>query len=130
MTQPTIGDMIAKYRELRDYVDEEEAKLKEWLKDHKAAMFAIQTALGVELQRQGLQNFKTEEDGTAYLRRSSGLKVMNEPELLDFALAQNRRDMLKIGIDTDAVEKYAAANGDQLPPGVEANPSVTCIIRR
>ena len=130
MTDYSIGDMITKYRELRSVVEDEEAKLAEWLKPHKEAINAIQIALGVELQKQGLQNFKG-EDGTAYLKHSDGIKVDNQQAFLQFVRSNERWDMLQVGLLVDPVREFQAKqpNGE-LPPGVTSNPSVTCIIRK
>ena len=127
MTDFTIGDMITKYRELRTIVEEEEAKLAEWLKPHKEAINAIQVALGVELQKQGLQNFKG-EDGTAYLKHSDGIKVDNQQAFLQFVRDNDAWNMLSVGCLVDPIREFAA-NG-VFPPGITSTPSVTCIIRK
>lgn len=147
MTQPTIGDLIAKYREIKAYIDAEEEVLKERLKDHKAALQTISTALGVMLQSQGLQNFKT-DDGTAYLNHKDGLKVDNQAEFLNFVRVNERWNMATIGLLVEPVREYLEKQTGQnaaeketfaqqlerwsqaLPPGVTLDPSVTCIIRR
>jgi len=129
MTQPTIGDLIAKHREIKAYIEAEEAALKEKLKEHKAALQTIQTYVGVMLQQQDLQNFKT-DDGTAYLRHDDGLKVDSQPEFLNFVRVNERWDMASIGLLVDPVREYREKHEGQLPPGVVSNPSVTCIIRR
>ena len=125
-----IGDMISKYRELRAFVDDEQAKLDEWLKPHKEAINAIQVALGVELQKQGLQNFKG-EDGTAYLKHSDGIKVDNPQTFLQFVRSKERWDMLNVGLLVDPVREFQAKDPNgAYPPGVTSTPSVTCIIRK
>lgn len=123
-----INDMITKYLELRAYVESEESKLKEWLKPQKEGMLAIQTAIGVALQQQGLQNMKG-EDGTAYLKHSDGIKVDNKQAFLQFVRDQDRFDMLDVGCLVDPVREWQARQ-ESLPPGITSSPSVTCIIRR
>lgn len=125
----TIGDMIAKHQELRALVDDEEAKLKEWLKPYRDAMNALNTALGVALQEQGLQNFKT-DDGTAYLRHDLGVKVDNAPDFLKFVRSTDSWGMLDVRALKDPVMAYVSEHQDAPPPGISLNPSVTCIIRK
>lgn len=129
MTGPTIGDLIAKHREIKAYVEAEEAALKERLRDHKAALMTIQTALGVMLQTEGLQNFKT-DDGTAYLRHDDGLKVDSQPEFLNFVRVHERWDLANVSLLVDPIREYREKHNGELPPGVVSNPSITCIIRR
>lgn len=130
MTPYGIGDMITKYREIRAFVDDEEAKLSEWLKPHREALNAIQVALGVELQRQNLQNFKG-EDGTAYLKHSDGIKVDNPQAFLQFVRSQEAWNMLSVGLLVDPVREYQSKHPEgKYPEGVTSSPSVTCIIRK
>ena len=128
MTTPSVGDMIAKYHEIKAYVETEQAKADEHLKPFKEAMRTLQTACGVALQQQNLQNFKS-EDGTAYLKHSDGIKVDSEPEFLNFVRVNERWDMATIGVLVDPVREYLDKKGT-LPPGVTSSPSVTCIIRK
>lgn len=129
MTQFSIGDMIAKYREIKDIVEAEQAKLDEQLTPYKEAMLALQTACGVELQAQKLQNFKG-EDGTAYLRHDVGVKVDNKAEFLKFVRSTDNWDMLDVRALKDPIETFAAGHDGAPPPGITLNPSVTCIIRK
>jgi hypothetical protein len=133
--QWTIGDMIQKQQELKAFIEDEEAKLSEWLKPYKDARAAIEVACGVELQRQKLQNFKSDY-GTAYLKGSDGLKVDNPASFLQFVRSQNAWNMLSIGLLVDPVREYWTKTqteenpGGNLPPGISSTPSVTCIIRK
>jgi hypothetical protein len=129
MTHPTVGDMIARYHEFKAYVEAEQAKLDEVLKPYKDAMRTLQTACGVALQEQGLQNFKS-EDGTAYLRHDVGVKVDNKSEFLSFVRSTENWNMLDVRALKEPVQEYAASNQDQAPPGIVFDPSVICIIRR
>ncbi|MDE2471853.1 MAG: hypothetical protein KGL35_24795 [Bradyrhizobium sp.] len=129
MNDPSPGDMIAKYAELKAYVEAEEAVFNKSIKPYKDAMRAIQVACGVALQDQGLQNFKT-DDGTAYLRHDLGVKVDNQPDFLNFVRVHERWDLADIKPLKDPVVEYADKNEGKPPPGVSFNPSVTCIIRK
>lgn len=128
MTKFNRGELITKFLELRAFVEAEEAALKELLKPHKEGMLAIQTALGVDLQNEGLQNFKG-EDGTAYLKHSDGIKVDNKATFLQHCRDSGAWNMLDIGCLVDPVREYQTEHG-KLPPGITSSPSVTCIIRR
>lgn len=124
----SIGDMIAKYHELKAYVEAEQGKVDEHLKPFKDAMRTLQTACGVTLQEQKLQNFKS-GDGTAYLKHSDGIKVDSQADFLNFVRVNERWDMASIGLLVDPVREYLDKKGE-LPPGITASPSVTCIIRK
>lgn len=129
MSDFSIGDMITKHQELRAIVDAEETRLKEQLKPYRDAMNAINVAIGVELQAQKLQNFKS-DDGTAYLRHDLGVKVDNAPDFLQFVRTTESWGMLDVRALKEPVVNYASEHQDAPPPGISFAPSVTCIIRR
>lgn len=127
MTSFTIGDMIAKFHEIKAALEiAQEAFDVEW-KPYREAMQALQTACGAELTRQGLQNFKS-NDGTAYLRKSDSVTVTNRDDFVKFVLDDHLEFLdarvLKDPV-RDWVDKYEAP-----PPGVKIEPSVQCIIRK
>lgn len=131
MADPTIGEMIAKHNEIKAYVEAEDAAHTERLKPYKAAMNALVTACGVQLQTQmgsdGKANFAC-DDGTAYLQHGLSVKVDNREAFLDF-VANDHWDFLDAGALKDPVRDWIAANHAS-PPGIKAEPFVKCIIRR
>jgi glycine betaine/choline ABC-type transport system substrate-binding protein len=127
MTDFTIGDMIAKHRELKVMVEAaQEAFDAEW-KPYRDAMTALQTACGAELQRQNLQNFKS-DDGTAYLKHGDSVTVNNREDFVKFVL-DGHLDFLDARVLKDPVRAWTDEHSAP-PPGVKIEPFVTCIIRK
>ena len=127
MTDFTIGDMIAKFHEIKAALEiAQEAFDAEW-KPYRDAMGALQTACGAELTRQNLQNFKS-EDGTAYLRKSDSVTVSDRQPFLDFVL-DGHLEFLDARVLKDPVRAFVDRTG-AAPPGVKVEPFVQCVIRK
>ncbi len=127
MTDFTIGDMIAKFHEIEAaYAIAQEAFDAEW-KPYKEAKAALQTACGAELIRQGLQNFKS-DDGTAYLRKSDSVTVINRDDFVKFVLDGNL-EFLDARVLKDPVRAFVDKH-EAPPPGIKIEPFVQCVIRK
>jgi hypothetical protein len=130
MTTPTIGDMIAKHREIKAMVEAAQEKFDAEWKPYKDALNAIAAACGAQLQEQGLQNFKS-DTGTAYLQHGLSVKVDNRAEFLQFLLEDfdQRQGFLDAGVLKDPVrdwlDKYQAD-----PPGIKTEAFIKCLIRK
>ncbi len=127
MTDFTIGDMIAKFHEIKAaYEIAQETFDAEW-KVYRDAMGALQTACGAELTKQGLQNFKSDE-GTAYLRKSDSVTVVNRDDFVKFVLDGNL-EFLDARVLKDPVRAFVDKH-ETPPPGIKIEPFVQCIIRK
>ena len=127
MTDFTIGDMIAKFHEIKAQLEiAQEAFDAEW-KPYRDARFALQTACGAVLTQQGLQNFKSDA-GTAYLKKSDSVTVTNRDDFVKFVL-DGHLDFLDARVLKDPVRAWVDQH-EAPPPGVKIEPSVTCIIRK
>jgi hypothetical protein len=127
MTQPTIGDMLAKHNEIKALVEAEDAAYEARMKPYKDAMRTLVSACGALLVEQKMQNFKS-DDGTAYLQHGLSVKVDNRAEFLQFVL-DNHFDFLDAGVLKDPVRDWIDKT-QAPPPGIKAEPFVKCIIRR
>jgi len=127
MADFTIGDMIAKFHEIKAALEiAQEAFDAEW-KPYREAMNALQTACGAELTKQGLQNFKSDA-GTAYLRKSDSVTVVDRNEFVKFVL-DGHLDFLDARVLKDPVREWVDKHGAP-PPCIKLEPSVTCVIRK
>lgn len=127
MTSFTIGDMIAKFHEIKAALEAAQAHFDEEWKPYREAMQALQTACGAELTRQGLQNFKSDA-GTAYLRKSDSVTVTNRDDFVKFVL-DDHLEFLDARVLKDPVRDWVDKH-EVPPPGVKIEPSVQCIIRK
>src|SRR6267154_301481 len=109
MTQPTIGDMIAKHNEIKALVEAEDEAHDVKMKPYKQAMATLVNTCGALLQEQNAQNFKSDA-GTAYLQHGLSVKVDNRAEFLKFMIEQNAWDFLDAGVLKDPVRGYLDKN--------------------
>ena len=72
-----LGDLIARYHELKATVKEMDLEYAEATKPYNAAIQAIETECLARLQAQGLQNAKTPH-GTAYLATQTRVSVRDK----------------------------------------------------
>lgn len=129
MTQPTIGDLVAKHNELLAYIEGEDAAYAERMKPYKDGINLIKQACLTALQEQGQQNAKTEA-GTAYQQTSMSVKVDNRDEYLRFIAEQNMWSMLDAGALKDPVRDWLDKNNGTPPPGIAVTFFTKCNIRR
>ena len=129
MSGPTIGDIIAKHNEIKAFVEAADEKHDAAMKPYKEALRTLTTTAGVVLQEQGLQNFKAEGEGTAYLQHGLSVKVDNREAFLDFVITQNHPEFLDAGVLKDPVRDYLDKH-QAPPPGVKTENFVKCLIRR
>ena len=127
MSDFTIGDLIAKHHAIKAMVEAAQETFDAEWKPYRDAMMALQTACGVELQRQNLQNFKS-DDGTAYLKKGDSVTVANREEFVKFVL-DGHLEFLDARVLKDPVRDWTDKH-DAPPPGVEIKPFVQCIIRK
>lgn len=129
MTTPTIGDLIAKHNEIKTYAEAEQTDFDARMKPYRDAMEAINGAILAELQRQGVQNFKTDA-GTAYQQTTMSVKVDNRADFLQFVTEKDRWDFLDARCLKDPVKEWLDKNDGVVPPGVKVDFFTKCNIRR
>lgn len=125
----SVGDLIAKYAELKAHIDGENEKHDAVMKPFNDGLNAIKTAIGAELQRQGLQNFKS-DDGTAYLSNIMDAKVVDQHLFLDFVAKNNHWAMVSLKPLADPVKDWLDVHNGVPPPGVDVSFTTRTNIRK
>ena len=125
----TVGALIAKHGELKMAIAEIQDRFDAELKPYMDAMGTINQALLVELQNQGLQNFKC-DDGTAYLSSIMGVKVADREQFLGFLIENRAWDMLDAGALKKPVRDWLDENNGTPPPGITVEFTTKCNVRR
>ena len=123
-----LGDLIARYHELKDTVKEMELEYAEATKPYNAAIQAIETECLARLQAQGLQNAKTPH-GTAYLATQTRVSVRDKGEFFRHMQGSGDFAMLDIRALKEPVKEFVKENNAN-PPGVEVSHWVECNIRK
>ena len=129
MSDPTIGELVAKHNEILAFVEQEQETYDARMKPYIEGINLIKsTCLGI-LQQQGQQNAKT-ESGTAYQQTTMSVKVDNPNAFLDFVAKENQWDMLSPQALKDPVKDWLDKNNGVPPPGVKIDFFTKCNIRR
>lgn len=120
--EPTDGEMIAKYLELRNYVQKMTEEHTAAIKPYTEAMVAIEGTLGQKMIDQDLTNIKAEGIGIAFRQKGTSIKVSDRRKFMDFVFEDpNGERFLTAHIAKEAAEEFMTANDGALPPGVEAS---------
>lgn len=125
----TIGQMIAKFSELKTEAERIAEEHEKELKPYQDGMKTIQGAILLELQTQNLQNFKSDK-GTAYQSTTMSVKVDNRDEFLNFITSKGYWSMASIGAYADPVKDYLDTHNGVPPPGLTITSFTKCNIRR
>ena len=128
--QYTDEDLIAKYFELKHYVDKRVDILDQQLKVPRAGMEQIKNALLARFHERGATNTKTEA-GTAYVSKVLDVKVIDRQAFMQYCIAHWNSfgaDMLKIGAVTEPVR--AEMEKEKTPPGIETTTVIRMNIRK
>ena len=146
-----LGDLIARYHELKETKLAIEVEQSEVIKPYTQALQAIETECLARLQAQGLQNAKTPH-GTAYLATQTRVSVRDKTAFLRSMLEKVVQDvaavdwnfattvdvveevlqdfpMLDIRALKEPVKEFVKEHHDN-PPGVDVYHWVECNIRK
>jgi hypothetical protein len=136
--QPTIGEVIDRYKAIEAHVDAECAKFDETMKPWKEAMDTMKGYIHGELLRQNLKNFKSEK-GTAYLTETLSAKVDNRADFLEF-VRQDNWNFLDARVLKEPVENWLTSEENRAktepgyvakpPPGLKTEWIIKCNIRK
>lgn len=125
---PTIEEIVLKYRQLRDKKDEIKARHVLELKPFNDAMETLEVVVLDHLNKSGAESIRT-ASGTCYKTRRTSYKVDDPHGLIEYVKATGDFDVLerrasKSELD-DRVEKGLA-----LPPGISVSSDVTVNFRK
>lgn len=121
LTKLPIADLIETSLKLREYIETEQQRLTDYLKQYNEQREAISAELNRRMLEQKVNSFKAEGIGTAYTSERTTFRIGEKETFLDFVLEawDERGAMLQIGApQVDAVRTYMDANHGQLPPTV------------
>ena len=115
----TPGSVIAKYLETRDIIKAKEKALDEELAQLKQFQKNRENWLRSEMERQGVTSFKLKDVGTCFTKRTESVKVDDWDAVLEYAMTNDRLDILTKGVSKTAVLEIMGDERDKpLPPGV------------
>lgn len=124
----TDDTLVARFIELRDWLDAEQKAHDARLEPTHAAMKAIEGELHHRLITRGQTKGGTEH-GTFYTTETLAARVTDREAFLDHVFSTGDRNMIAATVTKDSVKEYQAAHGTN-PPGVDAQWVVKLTVRR
>lgn len=117
------SDLIARYLQLRDYVEHVSAQHEAQLAPYKAGMKAIEDAGAAMLIEQGGEEGKANivtPAGTMYRKRWTSIKMADRPTFFAFVGDdwQHRQNFLTAAVTKSEVEEYIETQ-KAVPPGLD-----------
>lgn len=134
--EPTLDEIVLKYREFRDKIGEIEAKATEDAKPYKEAMVKIENYFADYMHNVGLQSLPT-SNGTAYQTTVTSITIENKDVFFNFAVA-NHKELLQFSCNKTALKDYEPEKnkkgeitkpGRPYPPGIKVTKLLKVNIR-
>lgn len=128
LKQSSVADLVATYRQLRDYKQAEEEALKEKLAAAVKMLDEIAGELGNRLAEENSTSIKTPY-GTA-IRSLKRMAPLSDPTLFrDFVVSNELWDMVDIRANAPGVADWIEQNGTA-PPGVNFSTIYVTTVRK
>lgn len=124
--EPTIDQLIGKYRELRVAVEVIENQAKEQIAQYKQAMEYIENHLGALMTEWKVKSLPT-AFGTAYRTTVTNIKIDEKETFVDWAY-ENHRELLQVSCNKTAIKEYEPklnSKGEIITPGKRYPPGIT-----
>ena len=121
--------MIARYIDLRDHCKARQEEFDAEMKPYEDAMVAIEGAVMLILNEQGLDNLKAPA-GTAFKATTFHTKVSSREALMNFVAEHGAFDLLTAAVSKDAVKAFMEENNQNPPPGVDISTFTKVQFRR
>src|ERR1700681_1936692 len=129
----TAAALVQKYFEFDDYIKSETKRFNEHLATAKNRREEIRQKLHALLQKDGLQNSKTDH-GTAYFSTTMTAQVNDRDTYLHFCVhncAKGGNELLQVGTpQVDAMKSYLEDHEGKLPPGTDVSYFTQVNVRR
>lgn len=124
----TTAQMIEKFIQLRDKVDEIKKKHAEQLKPYQEVMQKLEGALMLALDQAGVDNMKCDA-GTVYKSTSTSVTVQHWSETLKYIQENEAWDLLEARVSKTAANAIIEESGNPIP-GVNVSEAIVLRVRR
>lgn len=114
-----LPDLVGAYKRLEARMDEAELRHKEELAPMKAALAQLSGAITILMDKNALENVRTEY-GTAYFSVTESIKVVDREIYANWVIDNRATDVLTTAVSKDAV-RDRRDRGEEVP-GLEIIP--------
>lgn len=128
MSEFTVGDVVAKYIELRNKKEAIEADTKEQVSALRVKMEQLEGWIKEQADSLGVTSFKT-PSGTAFVTTTDFANVGDWDSVLKFIKEESAYHMLERRISKNAVRDYIKET-NQVPPGVNYGTKIGVNVRK
>lgn len=126
--EPTVGDVIKTYMELRTKRADLEAQVKDQVQSIKEKMTKLESYLKVKMDEAGLNSFKSDH-GTAFITTTDYANVADWDEVVQFIKDNEAYDLFEKRVSKMAVRGYIEQN-KSIPPGINYGTKLSVNIRK
>lgn len=124
-----VDDAIAAYIKLRDKKAEMAERHKEEMGPISEGMTKLENWLHRQMLNTGVDSFKADGVGTAFLQTMSSVTVKDWTAALNSIREEEEWSLLEARVSKSAVKDYLENKG-HLPPGVELSEAMVVRVRR
>lgn len=124
--EPTVDELIGKYRELRLAAEAILNEAKEKVLQYQQAMEFIENHLSALMEEWKVKSLPT-ENGTAYKTTVVNVKIEEKEKFVDWAY-ENHRELLQVTCNKTALKEYEPkvnSKGEVITPGKRYPPGIT-----
>ncbi len=125
--EPTIDDLIDRYRRLDAKIDEIKVAQKAQLEPYVKALDTVYKSLQAKLQSAGLQNVKSPH-GTAYFSTTVSYGVEDPAAFRTWCAQSGNFELFENRVAKAVMDEFATTHGT-LPPGIKVNSNTRLNIR-
>lgn len=117
--EPTTGEMIKRFIELRDHVERKTKEFEASIKPYKDGMAALENKVSAQIIDMGGESIKT-EFGTAYRTTVMAVKMADRQAFMEFVTQDwgEREAFLTSAVTKDVVKDWIEQNNSK-PPGLD-----------
>jgi len=121
-------EMVDKFIQIRDFIENAQKALDEELKPAKAARAKLENMLLKHLQDSGAENIRT-ADGTVYTITRTNVSVKDRKAFLDYVRENDLWDQMDVRANKEVILAHAEEEGEDFP-GVQVTKALTIGVRR
>ena len=126
----TADQIVAKYLDIRQYVERQEAELKLRLQPYRDALVALEGAADKLLRATGQSALQCKGIGTAYYTSWVSITCGDREKFHDYVFATQARHFLTAHVSKEAVLQFMELHDGLLPPGISKDQGVKVVFRK
>lgn len=125
---PQMGEVVAKYVELRDKKAEIESKVKEQVAEIRQQLEQLEVWIQMEADKAGVTSFKTDA-GTAFVTTTDFASIADFDAMVEWVKKNDAYEVFERRVSKNAIRQYVEEH-NAVPPGVSYGTKLGVNVRR